>query len=314
MFAFPMLVTNATTRAKFLDLFSNFLPDGILTAVWFVLPWFTLLAVPIIGVCLFHLAGERRRGRDLAGRAAKMGLNFLGNVDGEMLQSLQRFEPFEYHERTEGRILNLCFGQTDEFYLAVFDYRRFTYDDEGGRTAALKTYLHVYSEHFDLPPFLVRPAGALTKLTNFLAPGIPFTNYPEFSQHFTVRSKDERRVREIITPQVISFFLAQQRSIVVEGAGQDLVLYIPAEAPLEFTDFLRALIPGSGVDNRMDPSELPARMELGRALLSAFMPPEDVEIVDAESIVEPEVVDGVVEDDVVVDVTIIDDDVADDVR
>jgi len=178
--------------------------------------------VVIVGIAVGGKLAARRRERLLAEFAPSIGMDFTPGSDGVVASRLGRLPLFDQgRARTS---MNVLRGTSHGRAVAVFDYHYKTGSGKHTRHHR-QTVAHVRSEGSDLPRFWMRPQGMLDKLASLVGMrDIDFTDDEGFSKRWYLKSNDEEAVRRLFTPRVRDQITAD-RSIHVEAAGQDVVVY-----------------------------------------------------------------------------------------
>src|SRR5579863_972801 len=141
-----------------------------------------------IAIMALAVRQARRRTRELAGLAQRMGFTFVGNAWRGPLLS-QNFKT-SLMQRTLGRLSNVMTGQINGFEVSVFDY---THGSGKSRTTQTLT---CFTQDAELPPFELRPENIFDKVCDaVLNRDIDFDSNPDFSRRYHLRTPDETRIR-----------------------------------------------------------------------------------------------------------------------
>lgn len=106
----------------------------------------------------------------------------------------------------------------------IFDYKYTTGDGEDSKDHR-QTVAVFQLAGKTLPGFLLKPENLLHKIGSvFGYKDIDFEESPEFSRRYLLRGDDEKAVRSLFKPWVLSFF-EQKPGWSVEGRGPWLVIY-----------------------------------------------------------------------------------------
>lgn len=175
-----------------------------------------------IAVAVGSKLAARRRQRLLSEFAPSIGMDFTPGDNVVVASRLGRLPLFDQgRARTSSNVLR---GTSHGRAVTVFDYH---YRTGAGKHTHhhRQTVAHVRSEGADLPRLWMRPQGMLDKLASLVGMrDIDFTDDEEFSKRWFLKSDDEEAVRRLFTPRVRGQITAD-RSIHVEAAGQDVVVY-----------------------------------------------------------------------------------------
>jgi len=185
-----------------------------------------VVALPIV-LAIVRYRKQRARREQIEGCARRLGFRFdakgVSFNLGEWAE-LTLFSPDQV-EKAFGRFLaisrrvarNVMRGPRNDLDIAVLDYQV----SQVSRHSTLEecTAVCVRSAGLDLPAFSLGEPEAGEEEGR-----IPFTDYPRFSQLYSVYSEDQPRVRSAFTSAIIDFFSAHE-GLVVEASGERLAVY-----------------------------------------------------------------------------------------
>jgi len=175
--------------------------------------FFVLMAVIITASVLY----ARKRTRELAEVAQRIGFQFIGNGRGPSFPSQPKISMLQ---RTRGRFSNVMTGGSVALQISLFDY---TYP--AGKTSVTQT-VAAFSQDQILPPFALRPENFLDRLGDAIVHNdIDFDSNPEFSKRYLLKSPDEAGTRRLFTPSLLTYLEQFQTSWYVEGTGPLLIVY-----------------------------------------------------------------------------------------
>jgi hypothetical protein len=184
--------------------------------VWFV--GFGIAAT--LAIMALAIRQSRRRTRDLAALAQRMGFTFLGkDWRGPELSSNYKTSLLQ---RTRGRFSDAMIGQIGDLKVSVFDYTH-----GNGKSSETRT-LTSFSQSAELPPFELRPENIFDKIGDVLTQNdIDFDSHPEFSRRYHLRTPDETRIRMLFNPSLLTYLeqIPPDQKWHVESSGTSLIIY-----------------------------------------------------------------------------------------
>jgi hypothetical protein len=196
-----------------------------------------VIAVVAVAILVTGILREEHRTERLRAVAEGMNLTF-SEADDSLLAMLSHFHLFS--RGFSGRIRNIIRGQVGDIAVTVFDYR-YVVGSHQSRTREDQTVILFESDDMRLPAFSLRPEGLGEKLAGiFGGQDIDFESHPTFSQMYLLRSDRESEVRELFTPEVLSYFETQQ-TVSAEAAGGQLIFYEAYRrvAPEQLPEFIK---------------------------------------------------------------------------
>lgn len=214
--------------------------------------WFFGFGISAV-LAIFALAilQARKRTRDLAAIAQRMGFTFVGNDwRGPQLSPIYKTSLLQ---RTRGRFNDVMIGRVGELQAAVFDYTH-----GNGKSSVTQT-LTCFSQSTDLPPFELRPENIFDKIGDaFLGNDLDFDSHPEFSRHYHLRTPNEARIRLLFNPSLLTYLeqIPSDKKWHVEASGATLIIYrnrwvaSAAEIPMLLNDtsaIARTILSNAGI-------------------------------------------------------------------
>jgi hypothetical protein len=202
---------------------------------WPWLPWAVMAA---FGAAIAFVGNlfERRRTKALQDVAFRLGFSFEAKDWSRNAQAPQ-LETRLFARKGGGEIRNIMAGHRDGLAVTFFDhsYRQ-------GKTSTRQT-VAAFTQDFWFPQFEIAPQNVVYRLGNMiLHRDIRFESHPELSKRFRIRSVDEQKIRELITPALLSFLEGIDSSAKwdIEGSGKTLVIYRVGKRtkPEEFPEFV----------------------------------------------------------------------------
>lgn len=236
-----------------------------------------IVAAIIAGWILFWYFRARTRRAAVRRAARQCGEQFVDRTDQDLIDGLSIFRLFSRHPTQ--RISNMVVRQSEELYLAVFDYEWREYGCDGGSTWERRTVVHVKSARLQLPQFYLCPNGLIQKLTSVFRSKTTFDGHPEFMRRYDLRMKDEQAVRRWFHAGLLRLLERDTRTFIIEGCGSQLVLCLGER--------------GFFGDGRARPEDFPPLLQFGAALCEQFLartnetPADPAGLVDMEFIDEP---------------------------
>jgi hypothetical protein len=180
---------------------------------------------------------DERRTERLRAVAESMHLTFSENDNSLLAERISHFHLFSYGHSQ--RIRNVIRGRVGDVGVTVFDYRYTVGSDRPTRKK--QTVILFESGDMRLPAFSLRPEDVFHKVGQvFGYQDIDFDSHPTFSEVYLLRSDRESEVRDLFTPEVLSYFETQQ-FVSMEAAGGQLIFYEANRrlAPEQVPGFIR---------------------------------------------------------------------------
>lgn len=156
--------------------------------------------------------------------AYDLQMDFREKDDWGMIGFLKGFQLFS---RGLGKkVTNILTHQdaTIQMESRVFDY---TYKISNGKSSKTfkQTVFFIQSKALGLPEFLLKPENFFHKIgVYFGMQDIDFHEYPEFSDQYLLKGKDEDYIRATMTDPVLKFFTVE-KDWCLEGVNYFLILY-----------------------------------------------------------------------------------------
>ena len=151
-------------------------------------------------------------------------MEFFQEDDWRMIALLRDFRLFR--RGSQKRITNIL-RQRDPMHeteLNVFDYHYAVQTNNATRHVNQSVFF-VNSKLLALPEFRMQPEQLLHLVGSWLGfDDIDFEKYPEFSDAYYLKGKDEEMIRHVMRPRLLNFFTVE-RNWHVEGVGYFLVMY-----------------------------------------------------------------------------------------
>lgn len=122
-------------------------------------------------------------------------------------------------------------GQECQSTLVIGDYSYTNQHDPGGaedrRKYYTQTIFFLSVDSMDLPQFNLYPRGLGGNLATRMSglKSVEFTSPPAFSKKFILSGTDEPAIRKCFLPAVLDFLATLPEGILLEGAGNSIVLY-----------------------------------------------------------------------------------------
>jgi hypothetical protein len=181
----------------------------------FVAIWIVTLALSVYF--------KRKRTKDLTDVAARLGFTFQGEEWNRRPAPQLETPIFEKKYR---RTRNIISGTREGMDANFFDLTI-----GQGRSSTVQT-IAAFSRDIALPQFRLAPQDTLHKLSDaILHKQITFETQSDFAKRLRLTGHDEARIRQLFTPDLISFVLGldPRPTWYFEGAGRTLVLYRPTK-------------------------------------------------------------------------------------
>jgi len=181
------------------------------------LEYIVVLATAIFFICvLLYLAlCERKRKKELKKVSFETGFTYSPAADIE-LPDLELFR--KGHARSKS---NLLTTSESGITWSIFDYHYSV-----GRRTRKQTVVMAQLDR-ELPEFSLSQEYFYHRIGEIMGfKDIDFEEYPEFSQKYRLKGKDENRIRQLFTPRVI-LTISQQMEGHVEAKGNFIIVYTP---------------------------------------------------------------------------------------
>jgi len=142
--------------------------------------------------------------------AKHLGLSFTPKDEFGLINLLKDFKLFRRGGRK--RITNIMGEKSDllEADFSVFDYRYTISTGKSSRTFR-QTVFFVQSKQLGLPQFYMKPEHFFHKIGNYLGiEDIDFEAFPQFSDQYWLKGKDEAAIRESMKEEILRFFTIEK--------------------------------------------------------------------------------------------------------
>jgi hypothetical protein len=196
-------------------------------------------ALSVFGVILYfaHAAAQKRKG-ELEALAGELGLDFFPEGDSSVSAVLSKLRLFD--RGRSKKFMNMMTGNANGVRIAIFEYR---YTTGGGKNQHThqQTVISFESENLALPFFELRPEHMFHKIGQaFGYKDIDFESHPVFSRRYLLRGPNESGIRDLFTPELLSFFEDQSKGICVEAGNARLIFYRAGKRlkPEQIRDFM----------------------------------------------------------------------------
>jgi hypothetical protein len=217
-----------------------------------------LVLIPIVSFVVW-VQYQKQRTKKFKQVAEEMGFIFHPKVRDhradksfDLRMAVSAFDRFS--KGHSPKIRNMLHRVSEQVEVGIFDYQCTIGRGKGSRTDR-ESLIYFSSPGLDLPLFSIRPEGLFDKVGTVL--GSQDINFEsdqtgaEFSKKYLLRGKDEQKVRELFTPEVLDFF-AGQDGVSAEGRRSRLIIYRDGE--------------------RLKPEDTPAFLEEGLKMFRLFAP------------------------------------------
>ena len=190
------------------------------------LPAFLFLALLVAVVVASSVVGgllDARRTRALGEVAQHLSLRFLGHSFEGYARAPQLEAPL-FEGKFGKEIRNIMSGTRDGNSVSFFD---FSYG-RGRRRGSTEQTVATFTGNVPLPQFEIAPRRVPQNVDEkTFQEEIRFEDRPELARRFRLRAKDKQMVRQIFTPDALSFLegLDSNAKWHLEGSGPTLVIY-----------------------------------------------------------------------------------------
>ncbi len=175
-----------------------------------------LIPIYCLILSLINLNDEIKRTQKLQITCSVMGWKFSKRGKTEQINNLLHFYLFSLGSFK--KIRNLLYSQTEELNTAIFDYQT-----QIAGNKLIETVIYFRSPQLNLPNFNLLRKPYLEENT-FGDQDIVLSSNSEFAEKYALLSDDEAAVRQLFSNSLINY-LAQKRTLNVEGSGDRLILY-----------------------------------------------------------------------------------------
>ncbi|MFK7980720.1 MAG: hypothetical protein AB8G86_12115 [Saprospiraceae bacterium] len=169
-------------------------------------------------------SSKSHRTEQLERIAKELELSFAAKDEFGLINLLKDFKLFRRGGRK--RITNIL-GEKEESLegdFRVFDYRYTISTGKSSRTFR-QTVFFVQSKKLGLPEFYMQPEHFFYKIGNYLGiEDIDFEEFPQFSDQYWLKGKDEAAVRRSMNAEILHFFTIEKYWS-LEGLNYFLIFY-----------------------------------------------------------------------------------------
>ena len=184
-----------------------------------LLPYFIAFIVCVVIIGYIY---ERKRSEALQIVAKKLGFSFSKSGRGHTEQKHQGFQLFS--KGHGGTIKNEIWGRCNDINVSIFGYQYTVGYGKHSRTYN-QTVKSMDCSRVMFPTFELIPENTFHKIGQvFGYQDIDFESFPEFSKKYLLRGEDELKIRQLFTPQIISFF-ESNKNLCVEAENNTLIFY-----------------------------------------------------------------------------------------
>lgn len=184
--------------------------------------YYLFFFILVISIWIFTYFYEKNRREILEYIATHLGFSF-SKIGREHTQSQHaNFELFSQGRRK--KIINEMWGTHDDNQISIFGYR-YTVGSGKSSTTFNQTVISIKCDKFCTPHFELKPENIFHKIGQvFGSEDIDFDAFPDFSKKYLLKGKNEVKIRELFTSEVISFF-EWNLGLCVEAQGNILIVY-----------------------------------------------------------------------------------------
>lgn len=185
-----------------------------------------LVVIGIVGLVILAIVwyyyAEKKRREALMRLADNLGLTYIGtdpNGKDSVYSNISLFQNGHSKEAS-----NIISGDKNGCYVDIFDYKYVTGSGKHRTTHYNSVCILAVPQRFRY--LFVRTENFLDKIAGAIGfDDIDFESR-EFSKRYYVKSDDKKFAYDIINPQMMEFFLAQQKTPCVEIKGNHLAFYM----------------------------------------------------------------------------------------
>jgi len=185
---------------------------------------FILFAGLIIGLAIHGAMAARKRREQLAGLAARLGLNYRADNDRSLVDQFSFLNALA--QGSNRYAFNILSGLYQGHEVLVFDYHYETHstDSKGNQ----QTHHHYFSFFIlmlpqSFPELRITREGLFSKIAQAFGYDDIDLESAEFSRAFCVRSKDKKFAYDVCNGQMMEYLLAN-RDLSLEIEGRALAL------------------------------------------------------------------------------------------
>ncbi|MCP4650633.1 MAG: hypothetical protein GY853_11215 [PVC group bacterium] len=177
----------------------------------------------VVFACIFYAWLSKKQTEWQRNVLGRLGLVFVNHLREEMFEELKGFKLFNIGYAK--KITYVLTGEMEGISWKIFDYQ---YSVKSGRRTATYIQTVAYTEFsgLSLPKFLIEPNSFLHKIGDvFKTNDIKLEAFPVFLKRYTLRGKDEVRIKKLFTPQIVDFFEKRNRAVTIEAEGSKIIIY-----------------------------------------------------------------------------------------
>jgi len=175
----------------------------------------------IIGVVVYLIIKyEKDRQKVLKELSLKIGMTYKKDCD--LTPLISQFKIFNngFAKKTS----NLLEGRRSNINWKIFEYQ-YTLNT-GKSSSTIKQTVFLAELEKALPNFILKPEHIFHKIGNIIGyKDIDFERNPEFSKKYFLRGKDENKIKEIFTPEVLNYFEQNPIKATIEVDGNKIIYY-----------------------------------------------------------------------------------------
>lgn len=168
---------------------------------------------------------DDHRAENIKGIAKELSMTYSATDEFGLFRLLKDFKLFR---KGHGKRITNILKEKSEFHetnISIFDYE---YTQGHGKHAKTyqQTVFFIQSKSLDLPKFYLQPEWFFHRIANYFGINdIDFEEHPEFSDQYLLKSKEESRMRQKMTDEVIHFFTIE-KDWYLEGVNYYLIVYM----------------------------------------------------------------------------------------
>ena len=196
-----------------------------------IIPIIAVIMIIIVWVIVW-VEYEKLRTKEFKQVAEEMGFSFYPKVRDHPAD--RSFDPRRglsafhlFRQGDSGEIRNMLHSVSEQLEVGIFEYQ-YTIGSGRHRRTVRQSVIYFRSPELNLPQFSLRPETPFHKIGSALGyEDIDFESDRtgvEFSKKYLLQGKDEQKVRELFTPEVLGFF-GGQYGVSTEGGGDQLIFY-----------------------------------------------------------------------------------------
>ena len=184
-----------------------------------------LVALAGLSVALSKLS-EKRRAKDLAAAANRLGFSYQKKVDPMAVMPSGSFVLFRKGDSRS--CANVMWQKVDGFAVTHFDFL-YTVGFNNSARDCSQTVTMFQTSRLNFPGFFLTSKGFFEKIDDALrGNSINFTDFAIFSKSYLLRSENEERIRWLFSEDILHFFEAHL-GYTVEAWQNTLIVYHPGQ-------------------------------------------------------------------------------------